>query len=252
MMDAHDRPTADTAFSTDPPHRIERPIMHQEWRDAAFLHWPVDPAEVQSLIPAGLEPDTFDGKAWVGLIPFRMVGIRTPGLPAVPYLGTFPETNVRTYVRDKTGRPGVWFHSLEASRLLPVWTARVAYSLPYMWARMTIEDAEGTYRYAATRRWPGPKGVGGTIAVRPDPQPAGITPLDAFLTARWGLYSANRSGNLRYAPVEHPAWPLYRASVIESPTSLVRAAGYEGTLGDPHALWSPGIPVRVGLPSAVR
>ncbi len=240
------------AVPTDPPHRIHRPVMVQEWRNATFAHWPVDPVHTQALLPRGLHVDTHAGTAWVGLIAFEMAAIRIPGTPRVPYLGTFPETNVRTYVRDASGRPGVWFHSLEASRLLPVATARATYSLPYMWARMSITHSAGHVRYRSERRWPGPRGAGGTITVAPGSVVTEPDPLDVFLTARWGLYSTSRSGTLRYAPVEHPAWPLHRASAGHLRDSLVTAAGYPPPVGEPHVLWSPGVPVRIGLPTVVH
>ena len=240
------------ALRTDPPHRIRRPVMLQEWRNATFAHWPVDPGHVQTLLPRGLVVDTHRGAAWVGLIAFEMAGIRIPGTPPVPYLGTFPETNVRTYVRDEDGRPGVWFHSLEASRFLPVATARAAYSLPYMWARMSITHSHGYVRYRSERRWPGPRGAGGTITVAPGSPIMDPDPLDVFLTARWGLYSTGNSGTLRYAPIEHPAWPLHHATIGHLRDSLVSAAGYPPPAGAPHVLWSPGVPVRVGLPMVVR
>lgn len=236
---------------TDPPHTIRYPVMVQHWRDVAYLHWRVDPGRAQSLLPPGLHVDTFDGSAWVGLVAFHMVDIGLPRLPAVPYLGTFPETNVRTYVRDDDGRPGVWFHSLEASRLLPVGTARAAYALPYMWARMAITRSDGAVRYASRRIWPGPRGAGGVITVRPRGEPITPSELDVFLTARWGLYSASRSG-LRHAPVDHPAWPLRRGELLHLSDTLVEAAGYDTPDGPPYVLWSPGVPVRIGRPRSLR
>ena len=225
--------------------------MLQTWRDVSFLHWPYDPEDVQRQLPDGLTVDTFGGSAWVGLIGFEMVGIRLPGLPAVPYLGTFPETNVRTYVRDERGRPGVWFHSLEATHLLPVLTARVGYRLPYVWSSMSIDRLSGAIRYRSSRRWPGPRGVDGTFTVRTDPDPIRATQLDAFLPARWGLYSIGPRGSLRYAPVDHPAWPLHAATAAAVSTDLVEAAGYPTPTSDPHVRYSPGVPVRVGLPGTV-
>ena len=248
--------TLHTATTIDPvsafPAPVKRPVMVQEWRDVAFLHWRVDPSVVDRLTPEGLEPDTFDGSAWVGLVAFHMIDIGLPHTPAVPYLGTFPETNVRTYVKDRSGRPGVWFHSLEASRLLPVWVARAGYDLPYMWARMSIARSEGTIRYASSRRWPGPNGAGGVLSIEPEREPHAPDALDDFLTSRWGLYATGRSGKLSYAPVEHPAWPLHRASAPHVRDSLIAAAGYPPPVDPPHVLYSPGVPVRVGLPRRVH
>ena len=95
-------------FAQDCPSPVKRAIMKQGWYDLAYIHFRYDPQEVQRLLPPGLSVDVFDGSAWVGLIPFSMCGIGIPHLPSVPYLGSFPEVNVRTYViRD--GIPGVWF-----------------------------------------------------------------------------------------------------------------------------------------------
>jgi uncharacterized protein YqjF (DUF2071 family) len=244
--------TAPTAVSIDPTERVRRPVMLQEWRDVAFVHWSVDPESAQRLLPDGLTVDTINGSGWVGLVGFSMVGIRPPGLPRVPYLGSFPETNVRTYVRDARGRPGVWFHSLEASRLLPVMTARVGYSLPYMWAKMALQKRRSSIHYSSRRRWPGPSGAGGTIVIEPESVPVAPDPLSTFLTARWSLYSQDRRGRLRYAPVEHPPWKLHTANVAALTDTLVTAVGYSAPIGEPHVLWSPGVSVRVGLPRRVR
>ena len=99
----------------DCPEPVRRAVMKQGWWDLAYLHWRYDPDEVARLLPDGLEVDTFDGGAWVGLVPFSMRGIGVPRLPAVPWLGSFPEVNVRTYV-IRNGVPGVWFFSLEIGR----------------------------------------------------------------------------------------------------------------------------------------
>ncbi len=226
--------------SDRPPHRLVRPLMRQEWVDLTYLHWPVPAEEVAQRLPAGLQPELFDGSAWVGLVPFQMRGIGLPVGPGVPYLGTFPETNVRTYVTGARG-PGVWFDSLEASRLLPAAMARIAFGLPYMWAKMSIDRTERTIRYRARRRWGGP-GAESDVTVRIGP-PAASSELDVFLSARWRLYSTWR-GRLLHAPVEHPPWEL-RAAEAEVGDGLVTAAGYS-IEGDPLVRFSRGVPVRVG------
>ncbi|HEY2793735.1 MAG TPA: DUF2071 domain-containing protein, partial [Micromonosporaceae bacterium] len=168
------------------PRPLRGTILTQQWRDLTFLHWPADPARVKPLLPAHTEPDIFDGSTWVGLVAFRMwrIGIgRTPGLP---YFGTFPETNVRLYSVDAQGRRGVVFRSLEATRLLPVLVARTIFALPYMWSRMSIEHDGDEVTYTARRRMRGPRS---RIRVRigePIDEPS---PLEDFLTARWGLHS---------------------------------------------------------------
>ena len=135
--------------SPDAPGLTGRVMMTQRWRDLTFLHWAVDPAEVAHRMPPGVRPDTLDGRTYVGLIPFRMVDAGLGRGPAVPWLGTFLETNVRLYSVDDRGRRGVVFVSLDANRLLVVLGARAAFNLPYRWARMGHRRAPG----AGPGRW---------------------------------------------------------------------------------------------------
>lgn len=226
---------------------VGRAVMHQGWRDLTYVHWAYEPEQVQNLLPAGLTVDTFDGAAWVGLVAFRMERIRVPGTPAIPYLGTFPETNVRTYVRGPDGRPGVWFHSLDINRLLPVLVARASYRLPYMWSKMSIDHHHDCVTYVTLRRWPGPQGVFSALSVRrgsPIQTPSG---LEHFLTNRWGLFTQLRT-RPAYAPVDHPAWPLENADIVHLQDGLVESAGYPPPAGQPLVHYSPGVEVRIGLP----
>lgn len=233
-----------------PPRPVRRAVFTQHWGDLAFLHWPVDPAAVAPLLPPGTTPDLHDGVTWVGLVPFAMSRVGILGTPPLPYLSAFAETNVRLYAVDGTGRRGVVFRSLEAERLLPVLAARAAYHLPYTWARMRLERDGDRRTYTTSRRWPAPRGAGGRVALRVGER---VEPdaLTNFLTARWGLYSSWYGGRTAWAPVDHPAWPLHRAEVLELDDDLVAAAGLR-VQGPPHALWSPGVPVRIGRPEVVR
>jgi uncharacterized protein YqjF (DUF2071 family) len=223
--------------------------MLQGWKRISYAHWPVPAADVQAQLPPGLLADTFDGSAWVGLVAFHMERIRIPGTPAVPYFGTFPETNVRTYVTDLDGRPGVWFDSLDVTRLLPVVVARTSYRLPYMWSKMSISVDDRLITYKAQRRWPTSRGATSLMSIRPG-GPIRTGKLDAFLTARWGLYTQLGS-RLAYAPVEHEAWPLQRAQLEHLRDDLVSAAGYRLPSVEPIVHYSEGVDVRIGLPRTV-
>jgi len=120
-----------------------RAFMHQRWHDLLFAHWPVPAPAIASRLPAGLELDTFEGRAWLGVVPFRMSGVRLAGLPPLPGAGAFPELNLRTYVRRGDVR-GVWFFSLDAASRLAVEAARLGFGLPYFHARMsTRPDGDG-------------------------------------------------------------------------------------------------------------
>ncbi|OEV22437.1 YqjF family protein, partial [Streptomyces nanshensis] len=177
--------------SPDPPAAPMRPLLTQSWLDLAFLHWAADPADVAALLPRGTVPDTFDGTTtYVGLVAFRMHRVGVLGLPGVPYLGSFPETNVRLYSVDGRGRRAVVFRSLDASRLIPVLVGRAAVRLPYVWARMGVERTGDTLTYTSTRRWPGPRGARSRIVLRAGDVIGEPTPLEHFLTARWALHTS--------------------------------------------------------------
>jgi uncharacterized protein YqjF (DUF2071 family) len=226
--------------------------MVQQWIDVVFLHWSYRPEQVQRLLPAGVTVDTFDGLAWVGLVPFSMEGLGVPGIAPLPLVGSFPEVNVRTYVRSGDRR-GVWFFSLDVNRVLPVAVARMTYHLPYCLAHAEHGRVGDVVTSRSDRRWP-QSAVDATtnIVVRTGSSVDPTDPFVNFLTARWGLVSANRRGRLRYAPVDHPAWPLHEAEVLELDDNLLTAAGLPASAQPPHALWSPGVDVRIGRPTRLR
>ncbi|MEU8818904.1 DUF2071 domain-containing protein [Actinoplanes sp. NPDC048796] len=223
------------------PRPVRPALLGQRWASVAFLHWPLDPALAAPLLPAGTMPDTFDGVTYVGLIGFRMEDVLH-----APYFGRFPETNVRLYSVDSQGRRGVVFLSMEASRLVPVLIARATLGLPYRWARMRLTREGDHVTYSTRRRWGARAGSDMTIRVgSPVTDP---TPLELFLTARWGLHT-----RARYLSNEHPPWPLHRASVVSLADGLVAAAGLPAPAGPPvSVLYSPGVPAVFGPTASGR
>jgi uncharacterized protein YqjF (DUF2071 family) len=235
-----------------PPHSVRCSLMFQTWSTFSALHWRYDPALVQPLLPNELTVDTFDGAAWVSLTPFLMTGVRLPGVPPVPRASTFCETNVRTYARDAAGRDGLWFFTLEASRLAFVVAARAALGVPYSWAAMALERDDGALRYRSRRRAPGPTDAASRIAVVPGDAipPDELGDLDVFLTGRWRGFAPTPVG-LRFLPVEHEAWPLQRATLEELDETLLAACGLPPPEGEPVVHYSPGVHVRFGPPVPV-
>src|SRR4051794_40946465 len=227
-------------------------MMTQSWRDLTFLHWAVDPVRVEQFMPPGVRPDTLDGVTYVGLIPFRMVGAGLARGPAVPWAGSFLETNVRLYSVDDTGRRGIVFLSLDADRLVVVTGARVAFGLPYRWARMRYAVAGNVRTYDAQLRRPGHRGRS-HVMVRVGAARA-ATPLDDFVTARWGLH-VRWAGRTLYIPNRHEAWPLQDAEVLALDDGLRASVGLGELAGRPpdHVAFSPGVHTEFGLPAnAVR
>jgi uncharacterized protein YqjF (DUF2071 family) len=230
------------------PYRVASPLMIQHWNTLTFLHWRFPPDAVQRLLPPGLHVEVRDGSAWVALVPFLMeVGL--PRVQPIPWVSRFCETNVRTYVTDDAGRSGIWFFSLDASRLGAVVVARTTYRLPYFWAAMSVQREGSIIRYHCRRRWPGPTGTTSRAVVqigdlyRPDE----LSALEHFLTARWALFSV-AGHRRRFALAAHEAWPLYRVQIVDVDDELVTAAGLPQPKGSPLAHFSPGVAVRIGRP----
>ncbi|MEZ6197277.1 MAG: DUF2071 domain-containing protein [Planctomycetota bacterium] len=223
------------------------PAMYQTWKRLLFLHWEVDPASLRPLIPDDLELDLWEGRAYVGVVPFAMRGIRPRGLPAVPGISNFLETNLRTYVRDRAGRPGVWFFSLDANRSLAVWCARTFFDLPYFRADMreTRED-DGAIFYTTKRRDAGEEA---TFRYRPhgDVRTAAPGGFEFFLAERYILFALDgKRGRSRPGRVHHVPYPLRDVEVPLWDDGLFALAGLPRPAREPdHALYSDGVDVEV-------
>ncbi len=225
------------------------------WHDLLFLHWRCDAAPLQKLVPSELEIDTYDGAAYIGLIPFSMRRVRPrnfPGLPFAPRIyEDFHETNVRTYVRHRaTGECGVWFFSLDAANLPAVVAARLWFHLPYFWSKMSLKVARrGNQRqieYSNRRLWPSPKNAGCQIRAIVDlsraPQTAPENSLEHFLVERYLLFSHDGK-NLYRGRVAHQPYRLLPAKIERCQENLIAAANIdlasiEYSMDTPHVLYS--------------
>jgi uncharacterized protein len=208
-----------------------RPTGRQTWKDLLFLHWEVPPEALRALVPPALVLDTFDGRAYVGLVPFTMHDVRIGPLPVRDFL----EVNVRTYVHAG-GVPGVWFFSLDAQSRLAVWGARTFFRLPYHRARMRSETRGASTSYSSAREGPGGPAALEVRWAALDAEPHAAEPgtLDHFLTERYALYGPLRGGGAYRVRVHHRAWPLRRARLDGLSSTLLRAARLDA--GDPIPL----------------
>lgn len=201
-------------------------IMRQVWNDLLFAHWPVPPEVIRPLIPPQLELDTFDGQAWLGVVPFHMSGIRVRGLTPIPYTSAFAELNVRTYVAFN-GRPGVVFFSLDAASPPAVMAARRWFYLPYFNARMPFRVQGDTVTYASQRTHRGAPPAEFAAAYGPTgpvylPQPG---TLDNWLTARYCLYTVDSRQRVFRGEIHHQPWPLQPAQAEITTNTMTQAAG---------------------------
>jgi uncharacterized protein len=228
-----------------PTSPVVLPIMLQRWHEISFLHWSCEPERLKSRLPAGLEVDTFDGKAWISLTPFLLTGLRPPLLPHA--LGmVFPEMNLRTYVNGPAG-PAIWFFSLDAAKLIAVAGARTTFGLPYFWSDMRVDIAEKENFYFSNR--------GGRakarVRIAKEERIVEQSDLDIFLTARFRLYSTY-AGKLITAEVGHAPWILNRVRVLEFEENVRRTMGVEFSSNDFLCHHSSGVDTEIGLPHRVK
>ena len=226
-----------------------REVGYQRWRSLLFLHWPLEPALVRPLLPRGLELDTHDGLAWIGLVPFVMRDVRFVGTPR-PLALDFLETNVRTYVHVNGADPGVYFFSLDAASRLAVWGARAGFGLPYHHARMGLErDGERiAYRVQRGRRGPSLQATWELGAPRAEAAPG---TLDHFLIERYLLH-VRRGGRIWTGHVHHRPYPLRSAQLLELDDELVAAAGLPRPRSAPLVHASDGVDVEIFAPRPNR
>ncbi|MBT4864886.1 MAG: DUF2071 domain-containing protein [Planctomycetaceae bacterium] len=234
----------------------ERAIGYQTWSKLLFVHWRVSPHEIAELLPSRLTIDTFDGSAWIGMVPFHMSGVRPWWSPPVPGISSFHETNVRTYVHLKGEEPGVWFFSLDANSSLAVRIARWKWRLNYFRADMQLHAEAGKVRYKSKRLWPGPVGpgtaieaeTGDLIGALDKDLPAGQAvpgTLEHFLAERYVLYAQKTEDELLRGRVYHTPYPLREARLLEMEQTLLKESGIK-THGEPdHVAYSDGVDVEI-------
>ena len=225
-----------------------KPVMYQQWRDLLFLHWEFPFDQVQATLPEGLYVDTFGGKAYLGIVPFFMRNVRPRILPAVPGLSHFMELNLRTYVHDRYGAPGVWFYSLDANQWLAVQLARRLFHLPYEYAEMESRVSEsGAIRYRSMRVGRGEKPTECAFNYAPGVELPEAAPgsLEFFLIERYRLYAC-ANGKLRSGAVFHPPYPLCRATLTSWDEHLFTLNGFAATGRLPdHTIMSRGVDVAI-------
>jgi len=207
--------------------------MRMRWRELLFAHWVVDPAVIRPLIPTALPLDLFEGRCYVGAVPFLMENVTPRCVPSLPGLHAFPELNLRTYV-TAGGKPGVWFFSLDAGQKLAVRAARRFFHLPYYDAKFEIDLTSGQVAYTSMRTHHRASAAHFSAKYRPVGPVYESCPgtLDAWLTDRYCLYSADQAGNTYRGEIDHPPWPLQKAE----------ATIHINTLGDALAIKMPQQP----------
>ena len=222
----HDFPTAIVMDVAHRPWPIPRwPwVMTQTWHDLLFAHWAVSAESLARVVPSPFELDLFEGRAWIGVVPFVMTNVAPRGVPALPGLSSFPELNVRTYVRV-AGRPGVYFFSLDAASVLAVRAARLLLHLPYYWASMTVGRSSAGVHYTSRRR----------ENAAPHEFVATYAPVGPVFKAGQGrsstsspnvcLYGRDHRARPYRLEIHHPPWGLQSAEAVMERNSMVSIEG---------------------------
>lgn len=226
----HHHDTIDRFTPTLEPDQI--PLLHQNWHHLLFLHWEIPLATLQAMVPPRLTIDTHEGKAYVALIPFTITGVRAPLTPALPWISSFHEVNVRTYVHLDGRDPGVWFFSLDAASELAVVAARATYKLPYFDAGIEFTATDTPLPEIAFRSHRtdsrGTRPANLHVDYRPVEGPARPSPLgtiEHFLLERYILYAEDDDHTLYRARVHHQPYPAQRAEIAGLEETLIWAAG---------------------------
>ncbi len=227
-----------------PPGRI---AMRHSWRDLLFLHWSFDPDVIQRTLPEGLTVDTFDGRAWVGVVPFFMRNVRPWWFTSVPGLSNFQELNLRTYAVDRNGTPGVWFYSLDANCWPAVQIARRWFNLPYRWSNMKYQSSDKRLTYSSHLRGRPVETKCSYHYDRIDSvQPAAPGTLEFFLIERYVLFSLRRSGVIATGRVWHQPYSIAPAVVDTWDAKLFSLGDLPVPEGEfANAYYSPGVDVEV-------
>jgi hypothetical protein len=229
---------------------------YHRWSDLLFIHWQVRVSDLIDLLPERLTIDTYEGHAWVGLVPFHMSKVRPWWSPSVPFVSSFHETNVRTYVHLDGKDPGVWFFSLDASSALAVRIARWRWHLPYFHSEMSLKRKGDYIRYTSERSWPEQPDCSTSIdatigdvigAYDKDLPPGQAAPgtLEHFLAERYVLYSQRNDGRLCRGRVHHTPYPLREASLETCDQKLLDATKISHSPEPDHTLFSNGVDVEV-------
>jgi uncharacterized protein YqjF (DUF2071 family) len=214
-------------------------LMYQSWQRLLFAHWPIPASQLREKIPAALQIDEYDGTAWLGLVPFRMANVRFRALPPIWGTSRFPELNLRTYVK-KDGYAGVWFFSLDAANLLAVIGAKIAFHLPYYFAKMQIEEEARQTHYESRRT--GAEFLG-DYAPTGGVQDYAKGSLERWLTERYCLFAADKRGKLYRGDIHHHQWPLQPAEADISINTIAAASGLVLPDTKPHLLYAESIDV---------
>jgi uncharacterized protein len=227
-------------------------VMEQSWHDLLFAHWRLPVEAIRAAVPKQLPIDTFDGAAWVGVVPFYLRGLKARGLPALRGFSDFPELNVRTYVTIG-GRPGVYFFSLDAGNRLAVMGARTAFHLNYFNALMSVSRMHAGIQFLSRRTDRRGRPADFSARYHADGKGARALPgtLEHFLVERYCLYSVTPSGRVLRLDIHHKPWLLQPAEAQMEAGSMFEAAGLPRPTGSPLLHFSAVQEMIGWLPTAV-
>ena len=230
-----------------PPHRT--PVLYEKWHDLLFLHWEYDSQTIQRTLPKVLYVDTFEQKAYLGVVPFVMRDVRSRWFPSILSVSNFQEINARTYVYDHNGTPGVWFYSLDANHSFAVKMARLFFNLPYFHASMTAEyDPDHKEILYSSHRYGTEVHLKSRFHYRSISDAYFATPgtLEFFFIERYVLFAYSKRDKLYSGRVWHSPYPLTDVEVDDLDENVLCLDAFQKPLRAPdHKIMSRGVDVDV-------
>jgi uncharacterized protein len=225
------------------------PLMHQQWDNLLFLHWSMETELIRPLVPMQLELDTFDDKAWIGITPFALNNLRVLSLPPVPGLSSFDELNVRTYVHYN-GVPGIWFFSLDASKLVAAAAARIFFMLPYFKAQISFTRDAGQFNFELARTSSPSAHFRASWMSGMRLRDPHIDSLAFFLVERYCYFAVHQT-EVHMTRVYHHPWILDEANLLEHTSTMIGALGIPEPAAEPLVYFSRNQNVDIWAPAKV-
>ncbi|HMJ64736.1 MAG TPA: DUF2071 domain-containing protein [Candidatus Binatia bacterium] len=224
------------------------PIMHQRWENLLFLHWSIDPNVLRTALPSELELDTFEDKAWIGITPFALTNVHLTSMPPIPGLNAFEEINVRTCVHYR-GIPGIWFFSLDASKVIPAVAARTFFLLPYFKAQVKFEQTAPEFHFSSARIGLPAAHFRATWRTGVRLRDPDLESLAFFLVERY-CYFAVQEGAVYATRIYHHPWILDEATVQSHTSTMIGATGIPEPGAAPLAYFSRELEVDIWKPAS--
>ena len=229
-----------------------RTFLAAEWHHVLGVTYAADHDMLAPHLPRGARIDELDGAPRVSIVAFGFRRTRVRGI-AIPGHITFPEINLRFYVR-LNGERGVVFIREYVPRPVIALVAKLAYNEPYRTTRMDhVVTAARDALHMRHRFGPRKSSRLEAIASLTADLPAHDSP-EYWLTHHDLGVGRRRDGRARSYRVEHELWALHEILTLNIDVDFAGLYGPQwahlATATPSHVTLATGSDVRVLMPGA--